>query len=150
MPVLATFVPVLSPNYAVPRQMFGHFALGWWSMSLLETGQSSLYQEHVFGGFYVRVTFTDYFWQWGSGSWRDPYKMFSDFYAMQPTDPTPINVGTVFYNPQFDNLTGLFILTFACDPSDGHYWVQQMPQQPLSYWLPQPANNPSLPFYVEP
>jgi hypothetical protein len=122
------------------RPYWAFFALGWWEHSIVSSGQTTVLQEVPFGGYRFVFRWSDDFWNWNS-SWWSWDAAISDVYALAPGSSTPINAGDVLLNPQRDPATGLFVLTVANDPSDGHYTFVRLPPEPGDYWQPLPLDT---------
>lgn len=134
--------PILvKPNMVrIFRPYWAFHAIGWWTHSVLSAGQMTILQEVPFGGYRFVLRWADDFWQFNS-SWWSLDNAISDVYALAPGSGTPIHAGDVLVNYQRDPATGLYVITLANDPSDGHYTFVRLPPPDAGYWQQLPPDT---------
>lgn len=149
MTILATQEWVTPESYLIERSTFWGVALIWWSGCVLNAGRDFINRETPFGGYRVRMTIDDTFWNSRSSAWRHD-EILENLYAMSPSSDTPISVGAVKRQVVFYPSLLQYVCVIQCEPNGVYYRFQAFPFAPENAGAPNPP--PDIPdlFFSDP
>lgn len=134
-----------TPNYqtpakfCLPRAYVGGYYLGWWPGStVIATGNPTIIQEHLFGGYQWYIHFQPSWWAWNTNSRYTLDWIVDDTYAIQPGTGAHVNVGAIDIHFQhdagrpgwdvvFSYTGGGYFLPFSFPPGPGSSWFEPLP-----------------------
>ena len=122
-----------SLSYHLVRQYLDYTVVGWWDLSVVQSGQYLILQEVPFGGYRFHLKYKDWFWsnRAGTGQFLD---VVEDLYVTAPGSSTPISAGSVIFEVKYDPRTKFYVIVLANSPNDGHYLFNRFPPVPHDYW----------------
>lgn len=130
-----------APTYAnggqfpLIRSYLKGFVLVWQPGStVISYGRTSVFEEHVYGGYRLVITFKDKWWNWSSNQYT-PDWIVEDFYALAPGSSTPINQGSVLVGLGYDESHPSYHISFITGAAPDPIWLSYPPAPP-TYWLP--------------
>lgn len=112
------FTPVYEKpaKYAIPRNYVGVLRFGWaFNWTVVSAPQPYLFEEHVFGGVQIYLTFKPEFWAWSSNVYTLDF-LIDDYYALLPDHITKINAGDLHLDVGVDANHLQFTLAFSSPP----------------------------------
>lgn len=144
--VLGTF-EWASPEWSlIERSAFWGFVVIWWEGCVIQTGRDTIYRETPFGGYRVRLTIEQEFWEGPPTAWRHD-EIFENLYAMAPSDDTPISPGVVKREWKFFPSLDAYVVVVQFVPNNEHYRFRAFPFSPENAGsLNPPSDLPPL-FY---
>jgi len=133
MTVLWSPIPFTPLSFVLNRQYLDYTAVGWWDLSVVQSGQYLILQEVPFGGYRFHLKYKDWFWsdRAGTGAFLD---VVDDLYVTAPGSGVPISAGSVIFEVKYDPRTLFYVIVLANNPNDGHYLFNRFPRIPVDYW----------------
>jgi hypothetical protein len=135
------FTPVYEkpPKFAIPRNYVGVLRFGWaFNWTVVSGPQPYVFEEHVFGGVEIILSFKSSFWAWSSNVYTLDY-IIDDCYGLAPDHVTQINIGDLHLDVGTDFNHRQPTLAFSSPPFT-QYEDFVLPVDPGSHW-----NEPLIP-----
>lgn len=148
--MLATFAYPQGGNFALQRQQVTCFAIGWQPGSYaLQSGQETILQEVLFGGYRLVIKFKDWIWQWDNRGYL-LQDLFEDFYAIPPGGGAPVNAGTITVKWEYDPTFLCPLLVIISPALADWYYFQRFPPATRPYWATPHDRLRQTPFWFPP
>jgi len=129
-----------SPRY-VPRSYITRFVLDWVPHVEIQPPPNGVWQETLFGGYRLHITFKSFAWSWTTKTFS-LLDMFTDVYVEPPGGGTPLSAGLVQMAYFLDGLNDQPTIDFVNYPSSGYYTYYKTPPPPPGYYGPPRADKP--------
>jgi hypothetical protein len=129
------FTPIYekSPKYAIPRAYIGQLRFGWaFDWTFVSGPQPYVFEEHVFGGIQIVLSFKPEFWNWSSNRYTLDY-IIDDCYGYLPDHVTKINIGNLALDVGTDFNHRQPTLAFSSPPNT-QYKDFNLPVGPPGFW----------------
>jgi hypothetical protein len=110
-------------------------------MCLIQSGRTFIVREtEGFGGYRVLMRFKEAFWGWNTSGWMLP-DIIEDWYAMSPSDDTPIACPAVSWRVQWSFQLSNYLLAFSLEGQAGISTGQILPAAPIGWYKPFAPRN---------
>lgn len=146
--ILASLSYVPTTKKAIQRNLLDGFVVGWWNMTIIQSGQYTILREQPFGGYRIHLRWKDWFWNWNSST-CDFVDAVDFLYATAPSSTTPINIGTMKIVIKYaTSPVNGYVINLQCEPNGNKYCFVRFPNNtPSSFWRQQPHTFPATLLY---